>query len=108
MVLVENINNEYRQTVLESQQHTAEANQALGKVLQASSTITQLNQQISRLASDQATLATTMQKQTSALMQTTDHNSVQAKNTDQASQAVKRLAERYQQALAKYQINHRG
>ena len=108
VVLVENINNEYRQTVLESQQHTAEANQALGKVLQASSTITQLNQQISRLASDQATLATTMQKQTSALMQTTDHNSVQAKNTDQASQAVKRLAERYQQALAKYQINHRG
>lgn len=102
---VETINLEYRQTVLVSQQHTGEANHALGKVLTASQTITQLNQQISALASAQATLAASMQQQTSALMQTTDHSSVQAKNTDQASQAVKSLAERYQQALAKYQIN---
>jgi methyl-accepting chemotaxis protein len=105
VTLVGGINREYHQIVAESQQHTAEANQALGKVLHASQTINQLNGQISTLAADQAKLAAAMQQQTSALMQTTDHSSLQARNTDEASQAVKSLAERYQQELAKYQIN---
>lgn len=101
---VQQINTEYRQTVLASQQETATAEQALKKVLSASAHINQLNEQINLLAQNQYQLSASMQRQADNLRQNTEHSQQQAENTRQASDAVKALANRYLQALSQYRL----
>jgi methyl-accepting chemotaxis protein len=99
---VKDINAQYHDTVVESQRLTQGASQELNNVLTASQRIIQLNQQISELAHNQASLAQLMQKQTQNLQQTTDYSQQEAQNTRHASEVVKTLAQRYQQALTTY------
>lgn len=101
---VQQINKEYRETVLASQQQTSAAEQALVRVLDASAQINQLNSRINQLVHQQREISDDMQQQADILQQNTGHSQQQAQNTRQASDAVKALASRYQQALAQYRV----
>lgn len=102
---VQQINTEYGQTVLASQQETTLAEQALSKVQAASAQINQLNQEINLLANNQSELSNAVSSQTDKLQQNTEHSQKQAENTRLASAAVKELANQYLQALSKYRIS---
>ncbi len=101
---VQQINTEYRQTVLASQQETTLAEQALAKVQIASAQIQQLNQAINQLAINQRELSNAVSLQADKLQQNTEQSQQQAENTRLASADVKDLANRYLQALSKYRI----